>query len=1656
MTMKKTFAVLAAAAALCLAGCVKEEPQETDAILPGEEVTLSVTQCDFSDDSQADSADTADTKTVVRNDKEVWWQYNDKIAVFMSTNSEGDLFTSTLGSGQYAKTSYFTGKISKTGSKYYVGYPYSGASFLTSSKTLKLTVQSTQITANGTFRQNLLPAYGSFTSSKNSFTMKPAAGGLKFRLSRSDIMSVTFEGNNNEKIAGTISVNKLDNSSPSISRDGCTSTSIYFKYNSGNLKADTDYYIVIPPCTFSKGFTITLTDENGGTMVVKSTKSRTVKAGRFGTLAKPLNEYAAVTAEAIDLGLPSGVKWASCNLGADSPEGYGDYYAWGETSTKDSFGWNSYKWGNERTALTKYNYSSDFGTTVDHKRVLDLADDAANAKWGGYWRIPTDDDWKELSANTTREWTDDYNGTGIKGVILTSTVDGYTDKSLFFPASGYNTTGVNGVGSNVRSWSSNIHPSMKNGYGPADAITRLYGKTSYFYEYTDRAWGLTIRPVYGKMIPVTGLSLSSDMVAVKVGNTVSCEPSFTPADATDKSLLIVVEDEAVATCSIGSDKCLKIKGVAAGTTTLTVYASSGVSVSCPITVYAPPVQVDLGLPSGVKWAEFNAGAGNSWDYGFYYAWGETAPKESYSWSNYKWGGSNSLSKYNYSSDFGSTVDNLGILDVEDDAARALYGSNWRMPTLAEVLELYANTTKQWTSNYNGSGVCGIVLTSTVSGYTDKKIFFPAGGYKSDDTLDGVGTDVYLLTSNLDMNNYGSGGPFFTRVMYASGSTPAYSCTNRCHGVPVRPVYGNLKQVSGLSVSGAPSKMNIGSSTSCNVSFTPSNATDKILRIVSSDKTVLTCTQQDDNLGSLSLNALANGEATVTVYASSGVSASFTVKVFTEPQMVDLGLSVKWASLNLGADLPGRYGNYYAWGEAATKDSYSWNSYLWGGSSTTLTKYNLDSTKGVVDYRRTLDPADDAAQQAWGDDWRVPTLDEWNELKNTSNCTWTWTQQNGYYGYKVTSKKSGYTSNSIFLPAAGAKDGSSVSNAGTYGEYWTATLYPTDYSKAYRLDASKNTIQWSMPNRYMGCSIRPVSGKLNPATGITAPASVTLEAGKKQAVTVTVSPDNADDKSVAWVSSDPSVATYDGYYINGLKYGTATITFYTHNGLSATCNVTVNAVPEAVDLGLSVKWASFNIGSGLPEEKGDFFAWGETAPKASYTWNNYLWSGSGSVTLTKYNQHRSEGLVDYKFRLDPEDDAARANWGSKWRIPTDEEWEELRKNTNRMWTDDYNGTGQSGIILTSKVSGYTDKSIFLPASSTSFGFGYYLSSIRPYENTNTTSTRCTCCKFYSTSMETIPYDRCVGMSVRAVYADYVPVSSVSLPSSIALPVGTSFYEVQPDISPAGAYKRCRFTLSDTDHIGGATRVDNTSIILSDAGAGLGSATLTVYTCNGLSAKCTITLTPPLTSLGATFQSVDLGLSVKWATFNVGATKAEEFGDYYAWSEVEPYYEPGYAYASKPVWKSGYEAGYVASNMRYHDLSRYGAGDASSLYPEDDVAVHNLGGTWRMPTYKEARELLKEDKTEITFESLNGVSGIKVRSKVPGYTDKWIFLPVSGARCDTRLWSGKGYYWTSTGPSSSGSTMFNYTDMFGFDPAEEKITTGSQSPDVGCTIRPVQPK
>lgn len=135
--------------------------------------------------------------------------------------------------------------------------------------------------------------------------------------------------------------------------------------------------------------------------------------------------------------------------------------------------------------------------------------------------------------------------------------------------------------------------------------------------------------------------------------------------------------------------------------------------------------------------------------------------------------------------------------------------------------------------------------------------------------------------------------------------------------------------------------------------------------------------------------------------------------------------------------------------------------------------------------------------------------------------------------------------------------------------------------------------------------------------------------------------------------------------------------------------------EAIDLGLSVKWASCNIGATVPEECGNYYAWGETIPKNIYEWGTYKWcSGSSTSNFTKYCTSSSYGTVDNKTTLEPEDDAARANWGGKWRMPSTDEWTELYLECRWTWTDNYNSAGVAGRIVTSNING---NSIFLPAA-----------------------------------------------------------------------------------------------------------------------------------------------------------------------------------------------------------------------------------------------------------------------------------------------------------------------------------------------------------------------
>ena len=136
--------------------------------------------------------------------------------------------------------------------------------------------------------------------------------------------------------------------------------------------------------------------------------------------------------EWVDLGLPSGTLWATCNIGANKPEDYGDYFAWGETETKDTYNWETYKHANGNwNKLTKYCNDSDYGYNcfTDNLTTLQASDDPATANWGNGWYTPTMEQWKELCFYTSNLWTEQN---GVRGVIFTSK----NGKTLFLPAAG--------------------------------------------------------------------------------------------------------------------------------------------------------------------------------------------------------------------------------------------------------------------------------------------------------------------------------------------------------------------------------------------------------------------------------------------------------------------------------------------------------------------------------------------------------------------------------------------------------------------------------------------------------------------------------------------------------------------------------------------------------------------------------------------------------------------------------------------------------------------------------------------------------------------------------------------------------------------------------------------------------------------------------------------------------------------------------------------------------------------------------------------------------------------------------------------------------------------------------------------------------------------
>ena len=208
-------------------------------------------------------------------------------------------------------------------------------------------------------------------------------------------------------------------------------------------------------------------------------------------------------------------------------------------------------------------------------------------------------------------------------------------------------------------------------------------------------------------------------------------------------------------------------------------------------------------------------------------------------------------------------------------------------------------------------------------------------------------------------------------------------------------------------------------------------------------------------------------------------------------------------------------------------------------------------------------------------------------------------------------------------------------------------------------------------------------------------NITLQPDESKRLAATIEPADADNPAVTWASSNEAVAEVNSTgLVTANANGTCTITCSATDGsgVKAECVVTVKE-HEYVDLGLpsGTLWATYNVGASCPEEYGDYFAWGEIEPKDTYNWSTYKWCNGSYDTITKYCTGSNFGRVDNKTELKPVDDAATANWGSGWQMPSLAQLQELYNYTKTTWTTQ---NGVNGRKMTSYSNG---NSIFMPAA-----------------------------------------------------------------------------------------------------------------------------------------------------------------------------------------------------------------------------------------------------------------------------------------------------------------------------------------------------------------------
>ena len=496
-----------------------------------------------------------------------------------------------------------------------------------------------------------------------------------------------------------------------------------------------------------------------------------------------------VNKEYVNLGLPSGTLWATCNVGADRPEEFGDYFAWGEVLPKERYDWFTYMFCNDtENSMTKYCTSSEYGA-VDGVTELKRTDDAATATWGDEWETPSLEQWSELLYGgypdyyTSKELITVNDVLGLK---VTSNING---NSIFLPAAGvFNGTSASSANTQGYYWSRTL-----NGEKSSTAYYTFFysGSSTPSMNNIVRFAGLSVRPVRAtEREPqlVTDIILSASFLNLMLGETATLTASVLPADAANRAVVWQNSNSSVA--ELDASGRVIAKGRGSCVITCRAMDGSNVYAECHVNVGSIPrgsisgrEWVDLKLPSQTLWATCNVGAYNPEEYGYYFAWGETTTKDEYTWHNYHYSDDSSstqMTKYVTSSSYG-TVDDLKQLEHDDDAASVLCGIKWQMPTEDQWRELTKGdyTTYKWITV---NGYEGIMFTSKING---ESVFFPAAGYRSEEKTNDMGKVCNYWTRTLNKSNNSQATRF-----YKNSGTMAPQMSNgygRNIGLPVRPV-----------------------------------------------------------------------------------------------------------------------------------------------------------------------------------------------------------------------------------------------------------------------------------------------------------------------------------------------------------------------------------------------------------------------------------------------------------------------------------------------------------------------------------------------------------------------------------------------------------------------------------------------------------------------------------------------------------------------------------------------------------------------------------------------------------------------------------------------------------------------------------------------------